>query len=96
MVRSDSSDDGAWSLSAPQCWHVVHVHLSMLLFFLHFASVSLRRVVCVRCEPRFVVVYVRLFSVCFEQIDVVSTKFRHVIARAFGVFWMPTVPSSVA
>ena len=23
---------------------------------------------------------------CFEQIEIVSTKFRHVIARVFGVF----------
>ena len=42
-------------------WHVVHVFHSMLLFFFHFASVTLRRVVGVRCEVCFIVLYVRLF-----------------------------------
>ena len=68
----------------------------MMLLFFHVASIILSRVVCVCFEVCFVVVHVRLFWVCFEQIDVVSTKFRYVIARAFGVFLMPTVPSSVA
>ena len=56
-VRFDSCDDFVWSPSAPQSWHVVHVHFSMLLFFFHVDSIILRRVVCVRCEVCFVVVY---------------------------------------
>ena len=76
-------------------WFVVTV--SMMLFFLHFASFILRREVCVRCEVCFVVLCVRLF---WEQIDVLfcSMKFRCVIAGAFGVgvFWMHSVATSVA
>ena len=76
-------------------WFVVTV--SMMLFFLHFASFILRREVCVRCEVCFVVLCVRLF---WEQIDVLfcSMKFRCVIADAFGVgvFWMHSVATSVA
>ena len=60
-VRFDSSDDVVWSPSASQSWHVVHVHVSMLLFFFHFASLILSRVVCVCCEVCFVVLCVRLF-----------------------------------
>ena len=45
-VRFDSCDDFVWSPSAPQSWHVVHVHFSMLLFFFHVVSIILRRVVC--------------------------------------------------
>ena len=99
VVLCDRSDDVVWSPSAPQSWHVAHVLHSMSLFFCHFASCILRREVCVRCEVCFVVVHVRLFWLCFEQIDVFFfflMKIRCVFARAFGVFWMPTVPSSVA
>ena len=84
VVRSDSSDDSAWSLTAPQVG-MLHMCSIRCCSFFHFAS-FFRRVVCVRCEVCFVVVYVRLFWVCFGQIDVVSAKFRYVIARAFGVF----------
>ena len=46
--------------------------------------------VCVGCEVCFVVVYVRLFWVWFEQTDVLlfSMRFRCVVAREFGVIWM--------
>ena len=46
VVRFDNCDDVVCSPSAPQSWHVVHVSHSMLLFFFHFASIILRRVVC--------------------------------------------------
>ena len=95
-IRFDSCDDVVWSPSAPQSWHVVHVHFSMLLFFFHFCfNNCLRRVVCplrglLRC---LMCAFVLVFP--FEQIDVLfcSMKFRCVIAGAFGVgvFWMHSV-----
>ena len=45
-VRFYSCDDFVWSPSAPQSWHVVHVHFSMLLFFFHVDSIILGRVEC--------------------------------------------------
>ena len=49
-------------------------HSMMLFFFFHVVSIILRRVVCVCFEVCFIVLHVRLFWVCFEQIDVVSTN----------------------
>ena len=74
VVRFDSSDDVVWSPSTPQSWHVVHVFHSMMLLFFHVVSIILRRVVCVCFEVCFVVLHVRVFWICFEQIDVVSTN----------------------
>ena len=76
--------------------HMCSVRCCSFFILLHFPA----EVVCVRCEVCFVVVYVRSFWVCFEQIDVLfcSMKFRCVIVGAFGVavFWMHSVATSVA
>ena len=69
-----SSDEVAWSLSRHKLAFCT-CFFTRCCYFSNFASsFFFCRVVCVGCEVCFVVFFVRVFWICFEQIDVVSTN----------------------